>query len=283
VTAKQPATVNRTAAPNPIVIGKYYDHRVFDVMAESDANLHFGYWSGDDDPATFAQAMIEMTDQMIRRVDPAPGQRMLDVGCGNGAPALQLARARDGVEVVGVSVSERQVARGNEGARAAGVADRVRFEQVDAMHLPYPDASFDHAWALESMLHMPDKGQVLAEMARVVRPGGRIALADMTYTELPDAQRSSVPVSATTTYAALATLAEYEEHIRRAGLVTTDVTDVTKETARNHIEYVNWMNERRDQYVDIIGVEGFDLFVGNQAALGQMPELGYVLITAQRP
>lgn len=282
MTAKRPATVNRTAAPNPIVIGKYYDHRVFDVMAEGDANLHFGYWSGDDDPATFEQAMAEMTDQMIRRVDPGPGQRMLDVGCGNGAPALQLARARD-VEVVGISVSERQVARGNDGARAAGLADRVRFEQVDAMNLPFPDASFDHAWALESMLHMPDKGRVLAEMARVVRPGGRIAIADMTYRELPPEQRSAVPVSDTTVYASLATLAEYEEHISGAGLVTTDVTDVTRETARNHIEYVNWMTARREQYVDILGVEGFELFVSNQAALGRMPELGYVLITARRP
>lgn len=265
-----------------MVIGKYYDHKVFDVMAETDANLHFGYWSGDDDPSSFEEAMAEMTNQMIRRLDPAPGARVLDVGCGNGAPALQLAQARE-VEVLGISVSERQVARGNEGAQAAGLADRVSFEQIDAMHLPFPDASFDHAWALESMLHMPDKGQVLAEMARVVRPGGRVVLADMTFQELAPEQQSEVTVSDHTVYAALATLEEYEKHISAAGLVTQDVTDVTKETSRNYQEYVDWMTANRDRYVDILGVEGFQMFVGNQAALGQMPELGYVLITAQRP
>ncbi|MBP5941832.1 methyltransferase domain-containing protein [Streptomyces sp. LBUM 1476] len=213
---------------------------------------------------------------------PGPGDRVLDVGCGNGTPALQLARARD-VHVVGISVSARQVERGNRRAQEAGLADRVRFEQINAMDLPFEDGSFDRAWALESMLHMPDKRQVLAEMCRVVRPGARIPIADMVYLG-PEAGRGpSVTVSDTHIYASLTDIEDYPDVIRAAGLSVLELTDITHETARTNDGYLDWIRAHRDEYVDIIGVEGYELIVHNQQALGRMPELGYIFATAQRP
>ncbi|GAQ53076.1 demethylrebeccamycin-D-glucose O-methyltransferase [Streptomyces acidiscabies] len=282
-TPKKPPTVNRTVAPQPRRVGDYYDHKVFDLMTQlGDGNLHYGYWHDDSDRATFDEAMVQMTDEMIRRLDPAPGDRVLDVGCGNGTPALQLARARD-VHVVGISVSARQVERGNRRAQEAGLADRVRFEQINAMDLPFEDGSFDRAWALESMLHMPDKRQVLAEMCRVVRPGARIPIADMVYLG-PEAGRGpSVTVSDTHIYASLTDIEDYPDVIRAAGLSVLELTDITHETARTNDGYLDWIRAHRDEYVDIIGVEGYELIVHNQQALGRMPELGYIFATAQRP
>lgn len=283
VTNKQLATVNMTVAPESEKIGDYYDHKVFDLMTQlGDGNLHFGYWNDEHDTSTFEQAMTEMTDQMIRRLSPGPGDRILDVGCGNGTPALQLARACE-VEVVGISVSARQVARGNERARAAGLSHRVRFEQVNAMDLPFEDGSFDHAWALESMLHMPDKRQVLSQTARVLRPGGRCPIADMVYIAPdPEAPRTAT-VSDTAVYASLTRIEDYPDIFRSAGFEVLELTDITRETARTYPGYEEWIRAHREEYIDIIGVEGYQLWLHNQEALGKMPELGYLFLTAQRP
>lgn len=279
---KQLATVNMTVAPESQKVGDYYDHKVFDLMTQlGDGNLHYGYWF-ENDSSTFEEAMVQMTDQMIQRLDPDPGDRILDVGCGNGTPALHLARERQ-VEVVGISVSARQVARGNQSARDAGLADRVRFEQVDAMHLPYDDSSFDHAWALESMLHMPEKTQVLTQVARVLRPGGRFPIADMVYKDPDPAQPRTATVSDTTIYASLTKISDYPDIIRTAGLNTLELTDITRETAGSYPGFVEWIRDHRDEYIDIIGTEGYDLFLHNQEALGKMTELGYIFLTAQRP
>ncbi|MET9258050.1 SAM-dependent methyltransferase [Streptomyces sp. NPDC048182] len=283
-TAKKPPTVNKTVAPEPHRIGDYYDHKVFDLMTQlGDGNLHYGYWfDGGDQDATFEQAMIQMTDEMIRRLDPGPGDRVLDIGCGNGTPALQLARARD-VEVVGISVSARQVERGNRRAGEAGLADRVRFQQVDAMDLPFEDGSFDHCWALESMLHMPDKQQVLSQALRVVKPGARMPIADMVYLNPDPGKPRTATVSDTTIYASLTDIGDYPGIFRAAGWTVLELTDITAETAKTYDGYVEWIRAHREEYVDIIGVEGYELFLHNQAALGKMPELGYIFATAQRP
>src|SRR6185436_18029774 len=101
-----------------------------------------------------------------------------------GAPAVRLAKA-SGAGVVGISVSEQDVRLANERARTEGVSDRVRFEQANMLALPFPDNTFDHAMALESIVHVPDRMRALREIARVLRPGGRIVLTDFTVREGP--------------------------------------------------------------------------------------------------
>lgn len=276
--------VNRTQPPDFQAVGDYYDHRIFDVMAKLwDGNLHYGLWRDENDQSTFQEAMDEMTMEMIRRLDPKPGDRILDVGCGNGTPAMMLAEERD-VQVVGITVSQRQVERATERARERGLSDRVRFEQVNAMNLPYEAESFDAAWALESMLHMPDKTRVMSEIARVVRPGADIPIADMIYLEVPGREdQPQVDPTYTTVYASLAKIEEYKVLLERAGLVVKDVWDVSKETYRTNDAFADDLESRRDELVEMIGNEGYNLIIANQRQLGRTPELGYVLITAHRP
>lgn len=269
-------------SPDTRAIGDYYDHSIFDVMTELwDGNLHYGLWRDENDKSSFAEAAKEMTNEMIRRLAPAPGNRILDVGCGNGTPAIQLARACP-VEVVGISVSERQVARASERAREAGLADSLSFERVNAMDLPYPAKSFDGAWALESMLHMPDKVRVLSEVARVVRSGGHIAIADMVY-KVPADRTADVSAQYSTVYASLTPLEEYRGVLEQAGLIPEDIRDVTKETFPTNEAFAAGLRSRADQFVEILGTEGYQLLIGNQEKIARMPELGYVLITARRP
>ena len=107
------------------------------------------------------------------------GQRVLDIACGSGATALLLARELE-CEVVGVDLGSRAIEQADDAAGAAGLEARVRFVLGDAEELSFPDAVFDVALSECSLCTFPDKRRAIAEMARVVRPGGTIAIADVT-------------------------------------------------------------------------------------------------------
>jgi demethylmenaquinone methyltransferase/2-methoxy-6-polyprenyl-1,4-benzoquinol methylase len=107
-----------------------------------------------------------------------PGTRALDVATGTGDLAIALARR--GGEVVGTDFSERMLER----ARAKSAA--VRWEQANALALPYPDDAFDAATVGFGARNFSDLERGLAEMARVVRPGGRVVVLEITTpTRLP--------------------------------------------------------------------------------------------------
>jgi demethylmenaquinone methyltransferase / 2-methoxy-6-polyprenyl-1,4-benzoquinol methylase len=119
----------------------------------------------------------------------APGGRALDVATGTGDLALELA-ARVGAdgEVVGVDFSERmlEVARAKASARTATLdGATVRFETGNALALSYPDGAFDAATVGFGARNFSDLGRGLSEMARVVRPGGRVVVLEITTPRRP--------------------------------------------------------------------------------------------------
>jgi demethylmenaquinone methyltransferase / 2-methoxy-6-polyprenyl-1,4-benzoquinol methylase len=111
-----------------------------------------------------------------------PGSRVLDVATGTGDLALELARrVSPGGEVVGSDFAEGMLDRARRKAAAAAGADvRPRFEWADAMALPYPDDSFDAATVGFGARNFDDLARGLAEMVRVVRPGGRVVVLEIT-------------------------------------------------------------------------------------------------------
>jgi SAM-dependent methyltransferase len=107
----------------------------------------------------------------------APGQFVLDVGCGFGLETLRLARiVGPGGRVAGIDQSADFVADAKRRAKAAGL--EIDFSVGDAAALPYPEACFDSTRAERLLIYLGDPGGVLAEMARVTRPGGRIAVIE---------------------------------------------------------------------------------------------------------
>jgi len=110
-----------------------------------------------------------------------PGARALDVATGTGDLALELAaRAAPRGEVVGCDFSEEMLAR----ARAKG-GGRVRFEAGNALELPYADGQFDAATVGFGARNFADLDRGLSEMARVVRPGGRVVVLEITMPRRP--------------------------------------------------------------------------------------------------
>jgi SAM-dependent methyltransferase len=101
---------------------------------------------------------------------PASGLRWIDVGCGNGAFTELLAERCATAEIQGVDPSEAQLAF----ARSRHSAGIAHFRQGDAMALPFPDNSFDAATMALVIFFVPEPPTAIAEMARVVRPGGQV-------------------------------------------------------------------------------------------------------------
>lgn len=115
-----------------------------------------------------------------------PGSRALDVATGTGDLALELARrvGPDG-EVIGTDFSEQMLAQAREKAATHDVAAPIRFEAANALSLPYEDGEFDAATVGFGARNFAELDRGLAEMARVVRPGGRVVVLELTTPRRP--------------------------------------------------------------------------------------------------
>jgi ubiquinone/menaquinone biosynthesis C-methylase UbiE len=122
---------------------------------------------------------LALTRGLLAHLDLAAGARVLDVAGGRGVTALVIA-AEHPVEVDGVDLSESNVAHATGAAREAGLAERLRFHAGDAERLPFPDAVFDAVVCECAFCTFPDKATAASELARVLRPGGRLGITDVT-------------------------------------------------------------------------------------------------------
>lgn len=106
-------------------------------------------------------------------VRPAPGERCLDIATGTGDLAVLIARRQPTVTVVGLDLSAEMLAVAHQKIAAQGLSDRVTVVEGNALALPFADASFDVITVGFGLRNFPDLPQALAEMHRVLRPGGR--------------------------------------------------------------------------------------------------------------
>lgn len=124
-----------------------------------------------------ADTLAAVKREMLHRLAPEPGRRLLDVGCGNGTDVLELAgRVGPSGEVVGVDVNERAIEEAR--ARGTGTGVPASFRIASAYALPFPDGRFDGVRAERMVQHLADPAGAIAEMARVARPGGQVLVAD---------------------------------------------------------------------------------------------------------
>ena len=150
------------------------DYRLW-WMTSTALAMHFGFY--DEQTSNHAEALINMNRVLATRAELHSSDRVLDAGCGVGGSAIWLTREL-GVQVVGINVVPGEIDRGRRYARRRNVADRVTFELQDMTRTTYPDGSFDVVWAIESICHVPDKREFLAEARRLLKPGGRLVVAD---------------------------------------------------------------------------------------------------------
>ena len=121
---------------------------------------------------------------------PSAGTQLIELGCGPGFYSCRLAERFSDVSVTGVDRSESQLRWARERARALGLGN-CRFRRINALDLSYVDAEFDIVLASRLFTILPEQDRAVAEMYRVLKPGGRCFIAEPRY-----AFRASVPLFA---------------------------------------------------------------------------------------
>jgi ubiquinone/menaquinone biosynthesis C-methylase UbiE len=119
---------------------------------------------------TVEGSIAAMHDDVVQRLGPKPGENWLDVGCGAGAVSMRAARA--GAKVTGVDISDGMIETARRRADEEGLD--IAYQVGDAEQLPVGDASFDVVSSSVGFIFAPNHDVAARELARVVRPGGRI-------------------------------------------------------------------------------------------------------------
>lgn len=250
--------------------------------------LHYGVFAEGDESLPVATAAL--TALMIDGAELAPGLDVLDVGCGSGAPACQLV-SEFGVRVVGITTSGVGVAAARQRAESLGLPDAT-FEQRDGTDNQLPDASFDRVWVLESSHLMRERDRLVAECARVLRPGGRVVLCDLVkhrdigFQEVRDRREEFAVLRAAFGDAHMHSLDYYSSAFAAAGLEVERVLDLTDATLPTFDRWRENARVHHDSVVSLIGTDGLEAFVRSCDILESLwrdGTFGYGLVVATKP
>jgi cyclopropane fatty-acyl-phospholipid synthase-like methyltransferase len=280
-----------TSAPPQGEVAGFYDD-ISSLLTELfGGSLHEGYWESPSDQSTMAEASERLTDLMTEKLKVGPGDRVLDVGCGTGAPAIRLAKST-GAAVVGITNSPVQTEAAIRQAQDAGMGDQVTFRCEDATVLQCPARSFDAVLMIESIFHLPDRVEALRQVAGVLKPGGRVAVTDiLDRTSTPDPMQRAVDDLAehsqshgrSPLVAMPVRLEEYKGLLEQAGLVPVEMADVSEHTVTRTLACIQQkLNDDHDELVERFGsrvVQQYATVVPLLEAAG----FGYGIVTAALP
>ncbi|MDH6110114.1 ubiquinone/menaquinone biosynthesis C-methylase UbiE [Kitasatospora sp. MAP12-15] len=270
------------AYPSSESVGGFYEQMGPFFASLFGEDIHFGIWE-QDDTSSMTAAQSRLTDRLISLLRLKDEDYLLDVGCGTGHPAMRLAeqtRAR----ILGVNVSPSQVDTAAAKSRAAGLSSRLEFVHADAMELPYESGTFDAAWAVEMLFHVPDRLQVLREIHRTLKPGGRVVLTDFVEREQLTGHEWDL-LTQGFAFSSLLRPQDYGDVVARAGFEAVHVHDVTAETRKN----MEWIQSRYEDAKELLASHYGPDYTAQMDQL--LPtglsiyteKLGYVIVEAHRP
>jgi cyclopropane fatty-acyl-phospholipid synthase-like methyltransferase len=139
-------------------------------------NFHFGYF--ETEGTALDQATEAMIEKMLEPCEISEGSRVLDVGCGIGAPAFFIYE-RYRCTIDGITNSERGVNIANKASREKGYDKNVRFKVADGINNGFPAGTFDLVWIMEASHCIEDKAALFQECYRVLKGGGMLAMCDL--------------------------------------------------------------------------------------------------------
>ncbi|MEU0990395.1 methyltransferase domain-containing protein [Streptomyces sp. NPDC005953] len=266
----------------PTDVGTMYD-QFSDVFSQAmGGNIHVGYWDSADDPTTVEQATDRVTDMVADRLAAQPGQHLLDIGCGTGRPATRIA-TRTQARITGITISPHQLERAQQTAQPAGDGGHVDFRFADVMKLPFGDTTFDAAYAIESLFHVPDRTVALTEASRTVRPGGHLVVTDLLLRRpVTGAAKASMDAAAGILQVANFTSPDdYRAQLAAAEWQLVEFDDIGEQVRRTYTHLIATLRGLRDSVpAELAGL--VDQAVDAIGEFATCPEVGYALITARR-
>jgi len=249
-------------------------------------NMHVGYWTDDGDDASMEVATNRLTDLVIEKLNVQSGQRLLDVGCGNAAPAVRMVRARD-VEVVGIDIGAYQLQLAKQRVLDEGLDGRISVQYADVNDLPFDDESFDQAWSAECLIHVPDWTEALRNIARVLRPGGRLVVTDCVERAPVDAEtRAFLDKYYASVHCRYNKLSEIPDKVRAAGLELVELLEIGDHILRRTMRAVDdGFRSRAREIEEKSGMpaEITERIGADAVRFSQLPEAGYAVVVARKP
>ena len=188
-------------------------------------HVHHGLWADGVPTPPMQAAQERLIDLLVTQADIRSGESVLDVGCGMGGSSLELARR--GCYVLGVTLSPVQQAWATVSAALRGLRSRARFRCLDAERMSLPPASVDVMWNVECSEHLHDKPAFFSNVARWLRPGGRVALCAWLAGDGPQAARGAFEVCDAFLCPSLGTAQDYQGWLADAGLEPVAFLDLT--------------------------------------------------------
>jgi sarcosine/dimethylglycine N-methyltransferase len=198
-------------------------------------NFYFHVWGGEDIHIGIyespSEAIADASQRTVERMAAlvpglGPGSRVLDMGAGYGGAARWLA-SRFGCKVTALNLSEKENARHRHMNREAALDHLIEVVDGSFESVPGPDGAFDLVWSQDAILHSGRRDQVVAEAARVLRPGGHFVFTDpMQVDDCPEGVLR--PVLERIHLESLGSIGFYRDTAAREGLKVADVIEMTE-------------------------------------------------------
>ncbi len=141
----------------------------------ADLALHYGF--SDETTRSHSDALLNENRFLARIAEIKQSDYILDAGCGVGGSSLWLAE-NYGARVMGIAISPSQIREAKSNAERKRLAHLAESLEMDFHRMTFPDSTFDVVWMIESSSASPDKSRLLAEAFRILKPGGRLVVAD---------------------------------------------------------------------------------------------------------
>lgn len=201
-------------------------------------HVHWGFWEdprrATGTPEDFAEAAERLSQKVYRAARVREGEKVLDAGCGFGGTLASLNENFSNLDLTGLNIDARQIARAKTKFQARA-GNRLQYAEGDACAMPFPDDAFDAVLAVECIFHFPDRRKFFSEARRVLKPGGRLAICDFLpgklfrrFTASQGMQRSLAPIFGPMKMNY--TLSDYRALAEETGFAAEEETDITPGT-----------------------------------------------------
>lgn len=138
-------------------------------------SVHYGMW--EENTKNFSEALTNTNRVLMYIAEVNEDARILDAGCGVGGSSFFLAKEKN-AQVTGITLSEKQLEYANSKNDELGLNSLVEFKLEDYTKTSFKPSTFDLIWAIESLTSAPDKSKFAKEAFRILKPGGKLIIAD---------------------------------------------------------------------------------------------------------